>query len=124
MRAGMKVPIMANWQARNWFLVAVEMTSPNPRATIRNRAETASSRVREPRMGMPKTKAAKSMEIARLTMPSRKLVAALAARISPLPTGVTKRLSSVPRSYSRAMTREVRSAPIMVMMVTMTPGTR
>ena len=78
----------------------------------------------EPRIGTSKTYLAAIRHMARSITPMTRYGASFASTISIGRAGVTNRDSSVPRSHSRAISREVRKAPISVMTSTTRPGTR
>ena len=101
-----------------------EISSPCPSALSMNMDDNNTSTHREPRKGTAKSVTAATEHRAMLNMPMQKYGISLPSSSCMRLTGVANMASMVPRSHSRANTREVSSVPIRVMMTVMAPGTR
>ena len=121
---GRKLVSSAIWLAWNWLRVRPEMNSPISSDTVRYSMPASTISASDPRIGTSNRKCAASRHMARSMAPTTSHGASLASTISSGRTGVTNSDSSVPRSHSRAISSEVRKAPIIVSTITSSPGTR
>ena len=105
-------------------LMVTDISRPCPSAGTRNTADTRPSARNEPRSGSLNSSSAVSTHTSIDTIASRKYGRVLPIRIWPRVSGVAYSASSVPRSYSRAITSEVSSVPSSVMITVIEPGIR
>ena len=121
--AGRKVVIIASCVARNCDLVAALMNRPIPWAPMRKSIAMTIRKNGFPRNGTAKTIPPTTATIPMSMNPMPRYGSSLPRITSSRWTGVAASCSMVPRSHSRAMVSEVRSAERIIMIVAMRPGT-